>query len=591
VNAQDQYRDTEIYGQCHSPKYRRCSLVLHSVIDLQWKLTTEWQQCQDDDNVIMEPNTGRSSGERMGTPLYDVIQVGYGPVSQTLALMLGRQGRSVAVVERWKTRYPLPRAVCVDHELYRVLSANGMRESLPAVTHGGSLYQWFNAEWKELLVIDWSRESISGGPGVHFVHQPTLEEALDRAVAAQPTVDTHLGWEAVAVEQDEALCRVTLRNVDTQALRQLSARFVVGCDGANSMVRSAIGGELEDRGFEADWLVIDVRLKDGVTIEKLGIPAAGQYCNPVRPTTIVPAGIRDGRLFRRWEFMRLPGESNEELERESRVWQLLKPWAGPDEIELVRHKVYNFRSLMAERWRRGRFLIAGDAAHVMPPFMGQGMCSGMRDAWNLAWKLSLVLDGKARIELLDTYQQERMPHVSQLIDMSIYLGKIICIPDPEAAAERDLAFLGGTAPLPPPFPQLTTGLLLRNADGSLSAGAGLLSPHGTAIRTGVTGRFDDVVGLGFILVSRHEHRAEQLSNAILDELPMRYVMLNGVQGTDVVTDVDGRLSQFMEGQEWDVMLVRPDFYVYGGATGPDSTASLIRQFIVDIEQVGLCRSA
>jgi hypothetical protein len=121
----------------------------------------------------------------------------------------------------------------------------------------------------------------------------------------------------------------------------------------------------------------------------------------------------------------------------------------------------------------------------------------------------------------------------------------------------------------------------------MSAAAGLLSPHGTAIRAGVTGRFDDVVGLGFILVSRHEHRAEQVSNAILDDLPMRYVMLNGMQGTDAVTDADGRLSQFMEAQEWDVMLVRPDFYVYAGATGLDAAAGLIRQFIADIEQVGI----
>jgi len=526
----------------------------------------------------------------MSTTVYDVIQVGYGPVSQTLALMLGRQGRSVAVVERWKTRYPLPRAVCVDHELYRVLSANGLGEVLPTVTHAGPPYQWFNAEWKELLVIDWSGESISGGPEVNFIHQPTLEEALDRAVAGQSTVDTHLGWEAVAVEQDAALCRVTLRHMDTGALRQLSARYVIGCDGANSMVRAAIGGEREDRGFEADWLVIDVLLKNGVTIEKLGIPAAGQYCNPVRPTTIVPAGVREGRLFRRWEFMRLPGEPIEELERESRVWELLRPWAGPDDIELVRHKVYNFRSLMAERWRDGRLLLAGDAAHVMPPFMGQGMCSGMRDAWNLSWKLGLVLDGKARAELLDTYQQERMPHVSQLIDMSIYLGKIICIPDTEAAAERDRAFLSGAAPPLPPFPQLETGLLLRNADGSVGAGAGLLSPHGTARRNGVTGRFDEVVGLGFVLVSRQGAPTDQLTPVMLGQLQalsFRHVNLSGVPGKDSLEDVDGRLTQLMSTQGWDVMLLRPDFYVYGGAAGPQSATYLIRHFLSDIEQAGI----
>ena len=332
--------------------------------------------------------------------MYDVIQIGYGPVSQALALMLGRQGRSVLVCERWARRYPLPRAVCIDHELYRVLAANGMQDVLPRVTERGPVYQWFNAEWRELLAIDWSADSISGGPEVNFVHQPTVEEALDGMVAAQPSVETLLGWEAVAVRQDDACATVELRNVDTGECRTVSGRYAVGCDGANSLVRETIGGAREDRGFEADWLVIDVLLKPGATIESLGIPAAGQYCNPTRPTTIVPAGVRGDRTFRRWEFMRLPGESIESLEREDRVWELLSPWAGPDDVELVRHKVYNFRSLLAARWRDGRLLVAGDAAHVMPPFMGQGMCSGMRDAWNLAWKLGLILDDRAADRLL-----------------------------------------------------------------------------------------------------------------------------------------------------------------------------------------------
>ena len=284
----------------------------------------------------------------MSADFYDVIQIGYGPVSQSLAQMLGQQGRRVAVVERWQERYPLPRAVCIDHELYRVLSANGMGEALAGLAQPGPVYQWFNADWQELLSIPWSAQSISGGPEVNFVHQPTLEKALDEAVALQPTVDVQLGWEAVAITQNQDSVTVTLRELDGTTTRELRGRYLVGCDGANSLVRETIGGAREDRGFEADWLVIDVLLKPGVTIEKLGIPAAGQYCCPKQPTTIVPAGISGDRVYRRWEFMRLPGVSVEELENEARVWELLKPWAGPDDVELVRHKVYNFRSLIAE---------------------------------------------------------------------------------------------------------------------------------------------------------------------------------------------------------------------------------------------------
>lgn len=516
--------------------------------------------------------------------MFDVIQVGYGPVSQALALMLGRQGRKVLVCERWETRYPLPRAVCIDHELYRVLAANGMLEVLPSVTERGPLYQWFNAEWKQLLEIDWSAESISGGPEVNFVHQPTVEEVLDRAVAAQPTVETWLGWEAREVRQDPGKAVVILHNLASGETREVEARYVVGCDGANSLVRGTIGGEREDRGFEADWLVIDVLLKPSVTIEQLGIPAAGQYCNPERPTTIVPAGVREGRTFRRWEFMRLPGESIEELEREERVWELIKPWAGPGDIELVRHKVYNFRSLLAARWRDRRLLIAGDAAHVMPPFMGQGMCAGMRDAWNLAWKLDLILDGRADDALLDTYQPERMPHVSQIIDMSIYLGKIICIPDPAAAAERDEAFLSGNVEPMPPFPSLIDGLLHRDGDGKLSPGSGLLSPHVEVASGSFTGRLDQLTRPGFVVIARgiDVNAMDTATRAALDELGVQFVALG-----EEVRDLDGRIDAFLDVHGWNAMIVRPDYYVYGGAADTEAYASLASTFIDDLAGAGV----
>ena len=525
----------------------------------------------------------------MHEDVHDVIQIGYGPVSEALALMLGQQGRKVAVVERWSERYPLPRAVCVDHELYRVLSALGMSEALPSVTQPGPLYQWFNADWKELLVIDWSAPSISGGPEVNFVHQPTLEEALHEAVARERSVDLRLGWEFVDATQDDDLVRVELRNVESGEKTILFTRFLVGCDGANSLVRAAIGGEHEDRGFEADWLVVDVLLKDGVTIEQLGIPAAGQYCNPERPTTIVPAGVREGRTFRRWEFMRLPGESIAELEREEAVWKLLHRWAGPDDIELVRHKVYNFRSLMASRWRDRRILIAGDAAHVMPPFMGQGMCAGMRDAWNLQWKIGLILDGKADQRLLDTYQAERQPHVAQITDISIYLGKIICIPDPADAARRDAAFLAGTADPPPPFPSLSDGLIRKTANGDLARTAGLLTPHVTVERSGKSMRLDDVVQGRFALHCRGFDFEKTVRPDIQRKLDaLNVCVVHYAKGSaGAVRDLDGAMDDFFESQGCAAFLSRPDFYAYGAADSAAAVEELLTQFLADAAAAGI----
>jgi 2-polyprenyl-6-methoxyphenol hydroxylase-like FAD-dependent oxidoreductase len=501
--------------------------------------------------------------------IHDVIQVGYGPVSEISAVMLARQGHSVAVFERWTERYPLPRAVCIDHEIYRVLAAIGLGDQLPGVTHPAPPYRWFNAQWKELLHIDWSAESISGGPEVHFVHQPTLETMFDHAARRHRNIEVNLGWEVQHVRQTPHFAEVVARHVDSGELRIARARYVIGADGANSLVRTAIGAQREDRGFEADWLVIDVLPNDG---EQLDIPAAAQYCNPARPTTIVPAGVSQGRYYRRWEFMRMPGESREELETEAAAWRLLEPWVKPHQATMVRHKLYTFRSLIADKWRSGRLLIAGDAAHVMPPFMGQGMCAGLRDAWNLSWKLHLVLTGQARDSLLDTYEAERRPHASDIVDLSMYLGKVICIPDPEVAAQRDRAFFDGSMEPPPAFPSLTAGLIDVDGDGRAAPVAGLLSPHGTVRRQSRLGRYDDLVAPGFALVVRDALAFQHVSAETLGTMGALGGTVSclaeeggGDSSATCIVDVDGKFGTFMDAHGVCAMLVRPDFYLFGGA--------------------------
>ena len=212
--------------------------------------------------------------------------------------------------------------------------------------------------------------------------------------------------------------------------RELRARFAVGCDGANSFVRERIGSGWHDLGFQFDWLVVDVLPSDPAWSG----PLNWQLCDPARPTTLVSGG--PGR--RRWEFMRLPHESADELDGEDAAWRLLAPWGvHPGNAKLERHAVYSFRARWADRWRSGRALLAGDAAHLMPPFAGQGMCAGLRDAANLAWKLDLVLRGAAHEALLDSYASERAPHVSAMIELSVALGRVICVADPAEAAARD----------------------------------------------------------------------------------------------------------------------------------------------------------
>ena len=520
-------------------------------------------------------------------PTYDVVQIGYGPVSQVLALMLARQGHQLAVVERWSEPYALPRAVCIDHEAARILQAIGMGDGLARVSRPTPRYEWFNADWEELLSIDWSAGSVSGGPEVNFVHQPSLEAEFRTEVRKHPNVELNLGWELAGFTDHGDHVEVELQEIEGNRTRTLRTRYLIGADGANSLVRETLGIGREDRGFQADWLVVDMTLNPGVTLD---IPACGQYCDPRRPTTMVPGGVHQGRICRRWEFMRLPNETREQLQDEAHVWKLLSAWVKSDQAELVRHTIYTFRALVAETWRRGRVLLAGDAAHVMPPFMGQGMCAGIRDAWNLSWKLNAVLQGRSSDELLDSYTAERKPHVSGVIDAATHLGRIICISDPAEAAERDRTFKNGTAEPLPPFPQLTGGLLARDADGRLSPLAGLLAPHGIVRWRGREGRWDDVVGLDFNIMVRNADPASLLRPDqfhALAAIGANVVSLVAGRGGDHVVDVEGKYSNFLKAHGAVGMITRPDYYVFGAIREPGALSALVDQLIATLTENGL----
>jgi hypothetical protein len=292
-------------------------------------------------------------------------------------------------------------------------------------------------------------------------------------------------------------------------------------------------------------------------------PTNWQLCDPARPTTIVSGG--PGR--RRWEFMRLPHESIEELNDPATAWKLLEAWdVRPDNAELSRHAVYTFRACTADRWRRGRALLAGDAAHLMPPFAGQGLCSGLRDAQNLAWKLDLVLGGVASEALLDSYGSERAPHARALIDFSVALGRVICISDPREAQARDASMIPAARAAglqsPGPQPRLGTGCL----DGA-SVASGTLFVQGRVQRDATVGLFDDVVGGGFALVSHEGDPARALSR----DQQAFFASLGGVTAhvspDAAVRDLDGSYARWFATHGVAVALQRPDFAIF--ATAPE----------------------
>jgi len=532
------------------------------------------------------PLAGAAGSDGDGT--YDVLVVGAGPVGLTTAIQLGARGWRVGLVERWPRPYPLPRAVVFDHEVARILAALGLADELPAFSEPAADYEWRNADGETLLRLAFEDTGASGWPAMNLFTQPQLEGALEAQAHRTAGVDVLRGWEAADLAEDAAGVSLTVAESagDEPVLRggvrrrrTLRAQYVVGCDGANSFVRSRMTTTLTDRGFQHDWLVLDVLPHEA---DRVFAPRNLQLCDPRRPTTAVSGG--PGR--RRWEFMLLPGESAAEFGSAENAWRLLAGWdLHPGNATLERHTVYTFRARWAESWREGRLLLAGDAAHQMPPFAGQGMCSGIRDAANLTWKLDLVLRGEAGATLLDSYTTERSQHLRHAIELSVFLGGIICEPDPAAATLRDARMRAdlraGRDPLADMPPQsLTGGLLRQAADGTPRAPAGQLGCQGQVRFRGRTGLFDQTVGTGFALLATEDPRAVLDDDTLgwCERLGIRLLRVTGdptANGPADVVDLDGTYRSHLERCGQKALLLRPDHYVFGGAPCTAEAAGLV----------------
>ncbi len=492
----------------------------------------------------------------------DVVVVGAGPVGSALSLLLGARQRSVLLVERHPGPYPLPRAVHFDDETARILQACGLGEDLPALSEPASTYEWRNGEGVPLLRFEMAAQGQQGWPSANMFNQPDLEARLFDRVEATAALSLLWGHAAVDTGQDGDGAWVDIEPADGGPRQRVSASYVVGCDGANSTVRDLLGVTFDDRGFYFDWLVVDVALHEPRVFD----PPNLQVCDPRRPTTVVSGG--PGR--RRWEFMCLPGETLETLDDEAAAWTFLEPWdVRPDNATMIRHAGYRFRARWATRWHEGQIFLAGDAAHQTPPFAGQGMCAGLRDAANLAWKLDYAMDHPGAAALFETYDTERIPQAAAVIEVATELGKVICIPDPEQARARDeqmapLVPPGGTTPAPP-MPGISGGIL---AD---SASAGELFIQAT-VRTGsAEGRLDDVVGAGWHLVTNGP--PVELDG----ELASWFESIGGrsVAIGTTVEDVEGRYGRWFDDHGVAAVLERPDFAIYGTATTDRDVTELV----------------
>ncbi len=491
----------------------------------------------------------------------DVVIVGCGPTGKLLALLLGRKGYRVTVIERHQSPYSLPRAVAFDDEIARLLADIGIDPD-----HNDSMVymdEWYfleNGRGETLAALDWTGLTPAGRYAHYFFHQPGLEMQLGEMIAALESVKILRGWEADEVKQsDDGVELSAVRTDETGALirQRCKAKFLVGADGANSFVRKALGLPMHDLGFRYDWLIVDLIPKSPLHFRSSML----QVCDPARPTTLMPAG--GGR--RRWEFMVLPGEDTAVMNSEAVSWRLLQPWnVTAENATLERHTVWRFQAQWSDTWHKSRAVIAGDAAHLMPPFAGQGMCAGLRDASNLAWRLDLILGGVAGVDLLRSYGEERKEHVRYFIDFSIDLGRAVCVLDPQEAEARDAAMKAAMADpslAPPPVPHPRLGAGAWSPD---EAGAGQLSRQGVVRLGEREDRLDQLTQMQWLLLTFDADLMAGLAAQQRDQLQRigtRCIVFGAGAAEAMAQDIHGFYRAWFDELSVDAILIRPDRYV------------------------------
>lgn len=511
---------------------------------------------------------------------YDVVVVGFGPSGAVAAALLGQAGLRTLVVDRSAEVYPKPRAIALDHEIMRVFQNLGIDKAIAPHCEPFTPSEYYGADGRLIKRLATVAPPYPLGhvPSMVFT-QPPVEAALRRHVEGLPTVEVALGWRFTDVGQDRDGADVSLAGPEGRALA-VRARYVIGCDGASSSVREAAGITLEDLAFDEPWLVVDVQV-NARGLARLPRTSV-QFCEPARPCTYV---IGPG-THRRWEISLLPGEDPAYMATEEGAWSVLKRWIGPEDATLWRQASYRFHALVAREWRRGRVFIAGDAAHQQPPFLGQGMCQGVRDVVNLAWKLRAVLAGEVTGEaaeaLLDTYTVERREHVRMLTTRIKEIGAVICERDPQAARQRDAALIeaaGGeikTVPRQDIIPPLVGGLLAPEGGRPRPGGTGTLFPQPRV--NGPTGPalLDDLAGTGWRIVT--SLRTSELPPALM-ALAERIGIVVSIPSDEhafssgphrmQADELDGVLARWFERHGCCAAVVRPDHYVYGVAdSGP-----------------------
>ena len=350
---------------------------------------------------------------------FDVTIVGLGPAGGTLANLLAMHDFSILILDREKSFYPLPRAVHFDDEIMRVFQTIGITKEFLKHTIINKGTKFVNS--KDKVILDWPRPkkiTENGWYPSYRFHQPDLEKKLRKKLKNYKKVSIEQNSEVIKIKNSKNHVDITYLNINNHKEYLLRSKYVIGCDGANSITRKQMKTKMDNLGFTQKWAVVDLILKK----KKNNLPDRTiQYSNPKQPATY----CRNVGRRRRWEFAIKKNHSDKKVLSENYIWNFLKPWLNKSEAIIERKTIYTFESAIARKWRKGRVFIAGDAAHLMPPFMGQGMCAGIRDASNLAWKIANCIRNKFDETLLNTYQSERSLNVKEYIETTMRMGEFV----------------------------------------------------------------------------------------------------------------------------------------------------------------------
>lgn len=500
---------------------------------------------------------------------FDVAIVGLGPVGCTAAFLLAEAGIRVVAFERDVEVYKLPRAVNLDGEIIRAFQRFGCGEAVNQLmqqVRPGDRAGFANSDRQWMFGSEAKEFGTNGWQPMNMFDQPELEAHLrDQAVDHQNVV-AHIGVEVHATTNTDEGVAVSFGDGESA-----TARYAIACDGAASPTRKSFDIGWQDLGYNHDWLVVDVIAKAGHTLDNSTV----QVCDPDRISTYVCT--KDP--YRRWEFKMNPGETAEQMLEQEMIMSLIDPWTPRGTYDIRRAAVYQFHAATADEWRIGNIFIAGDAAHQTPPFLGQGMNTGMRDVVNIAWKLPLVLNGIADDALLDTYFAERNAHAHDLVDWAVSIGMLMehlaeverCqragLPKPEESERLKSSGYGQGREQPP----IREGAVVLDQVGDKGSTGYLFSQPVVENAEGRQFKLDELLGPGFALVTRDPGSPDLAEDtaAIVDRLGINLVSI------DALTPVRGHLDRLFNKHE--AVIVRPDRIVFGHTTETLSLDDLVRQ--------------